>query len=150
MRGGLWVPLSDVLGNSTHQLGLIQNIEVNLSEGVLGARDYTEAHRNAVTYNGSNKHHDAYVWCRRNGEEHPMALQLRHGQAKGPKDLKAQLLQQPSSCEEVVLPLLSVNQAHVKPFLETRIVMVNASVISTIAWLNMITPLSAAKTGGNV
>ena len=76
-----------------------------------------------------------------------MALQLRHGQAKGPKDLKAQLKQQPSSCEEVALPLLSVNQARVKPFHKTRIVMVNASVISTIAWLNMITPLSAAKTG---
>jgi hypothetical protein len=135
--------------DSTKQLGPIRDIEVNLCEGVLGARDYTDAHRNAVTYNGSNKHHDAYLWCRKNGEEHPMALQLRHGQAKGPKDLKAQLKQQPSSCEEVVLPLLSVNQAHVKPFLETRIVMVNASVISTIAWLNMITPLSAPKSGEN-
>ncbi|CUE78570.1 Bodo-specific multi-copy gene family, putative [Bodo saltans] len=57
--------------------------EVNLS--------YERAFKNALTYQGSSAHHDAYIWCRKKTNvdaTSAVPLQLRHRQAKIEKKRK--------------------------------------------------------------
>ena len=146
-----WVPLVDVLVNavSPGKQSLLEGIDVNLSEGVKKSTSgsFKSAEQLSITWNelNSNAHHDAYLWCRKDGEESAMAIQLRHGNPKVISTLQKQLKETRDGAP-LRLPLLVVHQkdqTHLAD--EKKMVPVNADRMSRVAWLWMMTPTKPAS-----
>ncbi|CUG88210.1 Bodo-specific multi-copy gene family, putative [Bodo saltans] len=144
-----WVSLEKIFDGAVHgtQKSVLSKYEANLSDGVrLGDCCKKKlARKNAVTYLGGSAKHDAYLWCRKKqtNDKVPnkrkqkkklvaVPLQLRHGKPKTPAALIKQL-----EGSEI---LLSVNQQRCNTMKKhiNRIVMVDASAMSSISWLWLI------------
>jgi len=142
-----WVAFTDVFAGAYNadQQSVVEGYELNLSLGVITdpkGTTYGDAVANGITFLASNYHHDAYLWCRTavGKKEHPLALQLRHGEAKEAGALEKQLMRTSKGCEKVEGFLISVNQkrnACIRGH-EADIVMINADAMSTIGWLWLI------------
>ncbi|CUE63872.1 Bodo-specific multi-copy gene family, putative [Bodo saltans] len=151
-----WVSLEKIFEGAVRhsQEMVLSKYEANLSAGVMlgNCRKKYPALENAVTYLGGTAKHDAYLWCREKKANDKLAngrkkketlvavpLQLRHGKPKPPVALMKQL--------KGSKILLSVNQEDCNPMKKhiNRIVMVNASAMSSISWLWLISSQTPKK-----
>jgi hypothetical protein len=129
--------------------------------------DDKHAKPDTVTWTGGanrSAHHDAYLWCRTSGQPsgefpHGMALQLSHGKEKEAREIYRQTFVSPDLRRPLALPLLVVcndraardeaerrikNNAikglskEQRRALQSRVVFVDASAMSSTAWLKLV------------
>ncbi len=141
--------------------------------------DDKHARPDTVTWTGGanrSPHHDAYLWCRTSGQPsgkslHGMALQLGHGRPKEAREIYRQTFVNPDLRRPLALPLLVVcnhraardeaewrikNNAikglskEQRRALQSRVVFVDASAMSSTAWLKLVRQRRNRRAGSTV
>jgi hypothetical protein len=156
-----WVSLEEVFQGALSDRGRsdLRGTEVCLKNGVDEKPDggsLTNAKPGYVTWTGGvnpTAHHDSYLWCRQgvNGQPQPMALQLgHHGDIKAKYQLRSQTLRRkhkaaPKRQRQLELPLLVAykdlearNRGEANWDGPQKIVFIDASAMSSIAWLDLV------------